>query len=183
MIRSLFLMLALCIAYSAHALDASDKATEISRRGNWQIIEFAGAKQLIYRLSSTSIDGTEKHVVFDFVPSLDCSPTPAVMIVRFNSYNPVFNEGMLPLAFKLPSQSQEMELTKTTMSEGDTFAFFAFEKLSVATILKSQDKGKLAVWIPPSGDGRVKRTDNIYFSLEGFASASKEAKRLCRESK
>jgi hypothetical protein len=65
------------------------------------------------------------------------------------------------------------------MSEDDTFAFFIFKKLTAKTLLQSKDKGKLAIWIPPSGDGVIKKSGNIYFSLEGFSLAYKEAKRLC----
>ena len=74
-------------------------------------------------------------------------------------------------------------MVKTEMSEGDTFAFFPFEKLTVKTLLQSKDKGKLAIWIPASGDGIVKKSGNIYFSLEGFSLAYREAKRLCEDSK
>jgi hypothetical protein len=185
MIQLLFLLftLSLWIAQPAYAVDATDSVTEISQSGHWQVTEFAGAKQLIYRLSTSSINTKREHIVFDFVPSKNCLPTPAVMIVNLDSYNEVFNAGLLPVAYKLPSQKQATELVKTDMSEGDTFAFFSFKKFTVKTLLQSGDRGKVAVWIPASGDGTVKKSGNMYFSLDGFSLAYKEAKRLCGDNK
>jgi hypothetical protein len=170
-------------AHPTFAVDATDSATEIRKIGSWNIIEFAGAEQMIYRLTTDSIDGTPKHIVFDIAPSNDCTPTSAVLIMKFASYNPTFDEGAVPFAYKVSGQKEAMELTKSAMSEGDQFAFFSFEKLTVSLLRRSGDKGKLAVWIPPSGDGAVKRTSNIYFPLEGFSQASNKATRLCRESR
>lgn len=183
MIWLLYVLLVLVLAvHPAFAVDATDRATEIRKIGSWNIIEFAGAEQIIYRLSADSIDGAPTHIVFDIVPSNDCTPIPAVMIMKFASYDPVFNEGSVPFAYKAPGEKEAWELTKSAMSEGDLFAFFSFEELTVSLLRRSRDKGKLAVWIPPSGDGTIKRSGNIYFPLEGFSEASNKAIRLCRES-
>lgn len=179
MIRFLFLIFTLWLTHPAYAVDALENVTEIRQNGHWQIIEFAGGEQLMYRLSSISINKMRKHIVFDFIPSKGCLATPAVIIENLDSYEDDLNAAVLPFAYKLPSQKQAIELVKTIMSEGDTFAFFPFEKLTVTALLQSGDKGKLAVWIPASGDGTVKRSGNTYFSLDGFSLAYKVAKRLC----
>jgi len=165
------------------AVDAIDKATEMRKIGSWNIIEFAGAEQIIYRLSTDSIDGAPRHIVFDITPSNDCIPIPAVLIMRLVSYNSAFNGGRMPFAYKVPGQKEVFEVTKSEMSEGDLFVFFSFDKLTVSLLRRSGDKGKLAIWIPPSGDGAIERSSNIYFPLEGFSEASNKATRLCRENR
>lgn len=183
MIRFLFFIFILWIINPAYAVDATDKITNNIQIGQWQVVEFAGSEQIIYRMSSDSINTPSTNIIFDFVPSIDCLSPAATMIVNFKSYNDFFNAGVSVFAYKLPNQKQTIEMVKTEMSEGDTFAFFPFEKLTVKTLLQSKDKGKLAIWIPASGDGIVKKSGNIYFSLEGFSLAYREAKRLCEDSK
>jgi hypothetical protein len=181
--NALIFILLFCTTNSSYAFDATNSVTEISQSAHWRVIEFAATAQLIYRLSSTSINDARQVIVFDFVPAKDCVPTPAVMVSSLKSYNNNFDEGMLPLAYKLPNQEQSMEMVKTVMSKGDTFAFFSFEQLKAPKLLNAKDRGKLAIWIPASGDGTVKRSGNIYFSLEGFSPAYLGAKRLCDDSK
>ena len=82
------------------------------------------------------------------------------------------------MEYKLPNQKGiTSELVKTTMTEGDEFEFLEFTKLTVKKLLLI--KGNLTIWIPASGDGDVKRSGNMYFSLDGFSTAYKEAKRSC----
>lgn len=183
MLRTLIFILVFCMTNASYAVDATRSVTEINQSGHWRVIEFAAATQLIYRLSSTSINDARQVIVFDFVPAKDCVPTPAVMVSSLQSYNKTFDEGMLPLAYKLPGHEQSMEFVKTVMSKDDTFAFFPFEQLKAPNLLNARDRGKLAIWIPASGDGTVKRSGNIYFSLEGFSPAYLDAKRLCGDSK
>lgn len=108
---------------------------------------------------------------------------PALMIVNFNSYDEIFNSGVFPMAYKIPNQKEAIEAVKTEMPLGDTKAIFFFKKLIAKKLLQSGDKGNLIVWIPPSFDGEVNGSDNIYFSLDGFSSAYKEVTRLCRYNK
>ena len=183
MIRLLVFLVVLFFGFNSYAFDATNNVTEISQNGHWRVIEFAAKTQLIYRLSSTSINDTRQSINFDFVPTKDCVPTAALMVSSLKTYNKVFDEGMLILAYKLPDQEQSIEMIKTVMSKGDTFAFFPFGKLIVPKLLNAKDRGKLAIWIPASGDGTVKRSDNIYFSLDGFTAAYEETKRLCNDNK
>lgn len=183
MTRWLALIGCLSLSSQALAIDASGNVTEITRSGHWQIIEFAAQRQLIYRISSDAKNSKEKHITFDFVPARKCEPTPALFITRQNSYNPVLDEGFVPLAYKLPEQKESMEITKTAMKQGDVFAFFQFQRLTTKSLIQSGDKGHLAIWIPQSGDGTVKRSENIYFSLEGFAHAYDKARQLCNDSR
>ena len=86
------------------------------------------------------------------------------------------------MEYKLPTQTEATpELVKTVISEGDEFEFLEFSKLTAKTLLL--DNGNLAIWVPASGDGDVKRSENMYFPLDGFSIAYKEAKRLCDDKK
>lgn len=183
MIRFLFFIFTLWIINPAYAVDAIDKITKNIQIGQWQVVEFAGSEQIIYRMSSDSINTPGTNIVFDFIPSKDCLSPTATMIVNFKYYNDNLNAGMSIFAYKLPKQKQAIEMVRTVMSAGDTFAFFPFEKLTVKLLLQSKDKGMLNIWIPPSGDGVIKKSGNIYFSLEGFSLAYKKANRLCEDSK
>lgn len=181
MIRFIILLSALLIATSAFAVDASKNVTEITKSGRWQVVEFAMQKQIIYRIASTSTNVEETHITFDLVPSNNCEPTPALMLSQRDSYNPNLDEGVVPFAYKLPGQNESVEITKTTMQRGDTFAFFQFKRLTAKTLLQSKDKGNLAIWVPASGDGAVTRSGNIYFSLNGFSKAYWKAQKLCND--
>lgn len=183
MFRTVIFVFVICVASTSYAADARNIITEIAQSGRWLVIEFAAQTQLTYRLSSTSVNDTRQVVTFDFVPAESCIPTPAVMVSSMNSCSKLFDDGIFPLAYKLPGKEQSMEFVKTAMSKGDTFAFFVFEQLKAPDLLDARDKGKFAIWIPASGDGRIKRGGNIYFSLEGFSTAFLEAKKLCQDSK
>jgi hypothetical protein len=179
-IKSIILTCALTVACAGHAVDFTNKMTEIKKSGHWQVVEFAGANQLMYRLATTSINNNNINLVFDFLPSKDCLPSPAVMIIEFDSYKKVFDEGLTLMEYKLPREKgQTIELIKTVMSEGDKFAFFPFEKLTAKRVSQANDKGKLAIWVPKGYE--VKRSENMYFSLDGFTLAYKEAKKLCSD--
>ena len=145
---------------SVYAVDATKHATKSLTIGKWQITEFAAPTQMIYRLSSDSINFGEKHIVFDFLPSRRCTPSPAVMIIKRDAYNPDLDDGRVMLAYKIPNQVEASELTKTVMQRGDTFVFFQFVGLTTTKLLQSKDAGNLAVWVPGSFDGTVKRSDN-----------------------
>jgi hypothetical protein len=173
---------ALYLAFASsnvYAVDATSSATKILTFDKWKIIEFAAQRQIFYRVSSDSTNFPDQHIVFDFVPSNKCLPTPALMIVRRDSYNPDLDDGRVILAYKLPGQPEVSELTRTVMQRGDTFAFFQFTELSAAKLAAPKSEGSLAIWVPPSFDGVVKRSSNIYFSLDGSRGAINKAKALC----
>jgi hypothetical protein len=181
MIKILALLFVLFTVSNASAVDVSSSVTETRKFEHWQVTEFAGARQLMYRASSQSIDRKPWYLAFDVTPLNGCVPLPAVLIVKYDSYVPVFNKGLLIYSYKSPNQKEATELTKSEMSPGDRFAFFTFKALTIGWLLRSEDRGKLAMWIPASGDGKVKQSDNVYFSLQGLSLASKEATRLCIE--
>lgn len=179
MSRALLFVLLFCITNSIHALDATDRMTAISQSGRWQAVKSAASKQTIYRLESTSTNNPDITIFFKFIPSNDCVPKPAVMIMQFSSHHENLGGGLIIFEYKLPSREKTAELVKTTMSDGAKSAFFSFEKLAAQPLLGADDKGRIAIWVPASGDGTVKRSEDIYFSLQGFSAAYKETKRLC----
>lgn len=181
MYRTLLFIALLCGTHSSYGVDKSNSMTETNRIGSWQVIEFAAPTQLIYRLASTSINDPRANVVFDFVPSKGCDPGPAVMIFEFESYIESLDGGQAIYAYKISNHTRPFELVETVMSKGDRFAFFRFNQLTTEFLLGSNDKGRLSVWTPASGDGVVKRSSNIYFSLDGISSAYQEAFRKCSE--
>jgi hypothetical protein len=179
-IKSIILAGALSATCTAYGVDATNNLTEIKKAGHWQVLEFAGANQLLYRLATTSINNGNTNIVFDFFPSKGCLPAPAVMIMEFDSYQKSLDEGIVIMEYSIPrDKEQTTELIKTAMSEGDKYAFFQFEKLTAKRIYQSDDKGKLAIWIPKGHE--VERSGNMYFSLDGFTLAYQEAKKLCSD--
>ena len=168
---------------AAIAVDATRSATEVLRSGRWLLIEFAAREQLVYRISSQSSNSDKNYLAFDFAPSDKCVPLPAVMSSAFKAYSPALDHGNVPMSYRSPGQSESTEVTETEMAPGDSFAFFQFKGLTTALLLKSHDKGSLSVWVPGSGDGTVKRSGNIYFSLEGFTAAYQGAWKRCHDNR
>jgi len=183
MCRALFASaLLLCVA-TAQAVDASRAATRSFQSGSWKVIEFAGAQQLVYRLVSDSTNEAETHLAFDMAPSDRCEPRPAVMIRRMDRFLPDLADGLIPMTFKVPGQSDSPDLAKTAMRPDDPFAFFQFSRLTAQAVAQAHDRGSLATWIPGSGDGSVKRSSNIYFALDGFENGLARARRMCLDNR
>jgi hypothetical protein len=168
---------------TTYAVDATSSATEVLKSGRWLIIEFAAKQQLIYRVSSQATNSENSYLAIDFAPSRKCVPAPAVMSSIMNSYSSALNDGLIPISYRPPGQSETAEVAKTAMTPGDDVAFFQFKGLTAELLLKSRDKGSLAVWIPGSDDGSVVRTNNTYFSLDGFTAAYNGARRRCNDNR
>jgi hypothetical protein len=83
------------------------------------------------------------------------------------------------IAIKNGGHAHSIELVKTSMAKNDHFAFFAFKILTAERLLHVKEAGRLAIWIPGSGDGSVKRSSTTYFSLDGFAHAYQRAISQC----
>jgi hypothetical protein len=166
-------------ATDASAVDGSKSASRSMQFGSWQVIEFAGREQLIYRFVSDSTSRAETHLAFDVAPSDHCAPHAAVLISNMGRFNPTYADGLMPLSFKIPGQAEVQEITKSAMERGSPLAFFQFTKLSAAGLMSANDRGSLAVWIPGRGDGHVKRSSNIYFALDGYGAAYASARQQC----
>ena len=183
-IRCLVALLGTFLFTSAtYALDATSSATEVLKNKRWLLIEFAAKQQLIYRVSSQATNSEDSYLAIDFAPSRKCVPAPAVMSSIMSSYNSALDDGLVPMSYRPPGQSETTEVAKTAMSPGDDVAFFQFHGLTAGLLLKSRDKGSLAVWIPGSGDDSVKRSNNTYFSLDGFTNAYIEARKRCNNNR
>lgn len=182
MTRWLILLYAVALPTIASAFDSSSDVTDVISSGDWQIIEFAAKTQLTYRISAESKNAGKTYIVFDFIPVNKCEPTPAVMIVQ-QAYNPYLKDGFIPLDYKIHGQKKGVDLAKTVMEHGDPFAFYQFHNLTAKWLLSPHDRGNLAIWIPASGDGSIKRSDNIYFSLDGYSAAYKKASQLCNDNR
>lgn len=168
---------------TAYAVDATSSATEVLKSKRWLLIEFAAQQQLIYRVSSQATNSENSYLAIDFAPSRKCVPTPAVMSSIMSSYSSALDDGLVPISYRPPGQSETTEVTKTSMTPGDDVAFFQFKGLTAGLLLKSRDKGSLAVWIPGNGDDSVKRSNNTYFSLDGFTTAYTEARKRCNDNR
>jgi hypothetical protein len=175
----LLLFLLLSMVKTADAVDAEREVTKVEKNGDWQIIEFAGHSRLLYRISSTSINSHSDNIVFDFGTADGCRPTPATLITDHKSYQSSLSNGVLIIAYKVPGEEDNVELVKTFMAKSDRFVFITFQKLTTERLLRGKEAGRLAIWIPGSGDGSVKRSSNIYFSLDGFAHAYQRATSQC----
>lgn len=168
---------------TTYAVDATSSATEVLKSGRWLLIEFAAKQQLIYRVSSRATNSENSYLAIDFAPSRKCVPAPAVMSSVMSSYSSALDDGLIPMSYRPPGQSETTEVAKTAMTPGDDVAFFQFKGLTAELLLKSRDKGSLAVWIPGSGDGSVKRSNNTYFSLDGFTTAYNGARKRCNDNR
>lgn len=182
-LRLLAMFGALSISNTAFAVDASGSATEIMKSGRWFLIEFAAEQQLFYRIGSQATNLESSYIAFDFVPSEKCMPAPAVMHVIMNSYAPDLADGVVLMSYKLPGQPESTDATKTAMAPGDNVAFFQFHELTIELLQRSHDKGSVSIWVPESGDGTVKRSGNIFFSLSGFTNALNTATRRCNDNR
>lgn len=183
MIRVFIILSLICTWQLANAVDAENHATKEEIIGDWRLTEFALPYQMYYRISSISINQKGWDMVFDIAPSDDCLPKSAVMVVNFGSYIEILDNGLISLSYKLSEQKEIMEISKTIMAKGDNFAFFVLEKLTVKYLLQAKPFERLATWIPASGDGIVKRSSNVYYSLNGFPLAYKKARELCAANK
>jgi hypothetical protein len=177
--KSVLAILAASLCQFCIASDGSGAATQIQTFGRWEVIEFAGANGLIYRISSDSINHKTTNIVFDVATETGCTESPAVMISKMKSYSPPLNGGKVTMTYRMPGQADQTDLTKTAMQKGDLFAFFQFSSLSAENLQRSPPEGNLAIWIPGSGDGAIKKTPNIYFSLDGFEYARAAAVNKC----
>lgn len=179
-IRLMILVCALLTTPIAKAFDYTDRISDIKEFGHWQVVEFAGPGQIGYRLATTSIIHPNIHIAFDFLPSKNCLSAPAIMIIKYDSYIESLDDGLVILTYKFPKEKkQTTEFVKTEMSKRDSFAFLLFQKLTTKKFYRAGDKGKLAIWVP--GVYYFAPSDNMYFSLDGFMSAYKEAKKSCTD--
>lgn len=178
-----FLFAFFFISNLTYAFDATNLASIKNTYDDWSVIEFPMPKGLIYRISTTSLVSKKEHLTFDFLPNGACQAEPAVMVQELKGYEKALDGGMLPFEFKIPNQASTVDIVKTQMQKGDKFVFFAFTKLDAQKLLNSSLGGRVAMWIPPSGDGTVKRSENIYFSLNGVGAAYNQARRLCLANK
>ncbi len=177
--RVLIFMLAILVFSSnGHAVDATKLISLNEKIDDWQMVEFALPKDLLYRVASYSINEPNSNLAFDFVAPT-CQPDGLILVRKFDSYKKSLDNGKLLMAYKIPGQEENFELVSTEMVKGDKYAFFKFSQLGANALLSQNSSGRLAIWIPQSGDGRVERGENIYFSLKGFLAAYNLAKSAC----
>ena len=175
---SLFIFFVSCfISSSSNAVDASSAAKVIYQNGSWKIVEITGNSKILYRIATDSINLKDTHLTIDFLKQ--CKAEPVVMIKKFSIYNPLLNKGKLILQYRIPDLLENQEIVETEMSQGDTWAFFNFKNLMIEKLYIAKESSRLAIWVPESGDGEVKRSANFYFSLEGFKTVYVKAKGMC----
>lgn len=170
------------ISDSSLAVDATGRITDAVKFGKWQVLEFAADSQLIYRVGATSSNAPYMHIAFDFAPMIGCKSKSAVLILKLDEYDPVYDDGAFAWSYKTPGGKESTEFVSSAMSQGDTFAFFQFNHLTPALLQRSNGKGNLSIWMPPSGDGTIKRGPNIYFPLSGLPESIRLAQKKCKES-
>jgi hypothetical protein len=163
-----------------NAADLTNNISEIKNIGDWQLVEVVGGDQVGYRVATTSILKPNITLVFDFLPSQNCLPSPVVMIINFDSYTRSLDQGLVILEYKFPKEkSPTIEAVNTMMSHGDSFAFFPFKTLTIDKFSNALDKGKLAIWVSKGSD--YEKSGSMFFSLDGFTSAYKKAKKSCED--
>jgi hypothetical protein len=166
------------ISTSCCAVDATNVAKIIYESGGWKVVEIAGQSKMLYRIATDSINIKDTHLTIDFISQ--CKADSVVMVKKFQEYNPILNNGKLILQYRIPDAYENQEIVDTEMSQGDSYAFFKFSKLRADNFYIAKETSRLAIWVPESGDGHVKKSSNFYFSLEGFRSVYTKAKSLCQ---
>ena len=177
----IFVVLGCIMSSRAAAVDASDISKVIYENGSWKIIEISAKTRIIYRMATDSINIKDTHLTIDLLNQ--CKFEPLVMVKKFAKYNPLMSKGKLILQYRIPDLLENQEIVDTEMTEGDTYGFFSFKNLLADNLFISKESSRLAIWVPPSGDGRVQRSANTYFSLEGFKVVYSKAKSLCNDNK
>lgn len=175
-----FVAITLFFTTLVNAVDLTNNISEIKNIGDWQLVEVIGGNQVGYRVATTSILKPNITLVFDFLPSKNCLPSPIVMIINFDSYTQSLDQGLVILEYKFPKEKlSTVEAVNTMMSIGDRFAFFPFKTLTIDKFTNAHDKGKLAIWVSKGND--YEKSGSMFFSLDGFTSAYKKAKKSCEE--
>lgn len=168
---------------SLHAEDYTDKAVKAVKIGDWNLIEFAAEEQIIYKVATEALNQNlkETYVSFYLSTSTRCEPSTAEMNMLLGSYSETLAHGNVPMSYKIPGKKEHTEVVDTRMEKGDLFAFFKFHALTLKSLLSTDDQGNLSIWIPGSGDGTVKRSSNMYFSLQGLNLTYSTARKRCME--
>ncbi|EGQ5322070.1 hypothetical protein ACO1Y9_13500 [Klebsiella quasipneumoniae] len=179
----IFTLLFCSLPFRSYSDDFSNKAVKSYQAGDWVVVEFAADKQLVYKMATEAINKNlkETYLSFYFTPPQSCKPTTAEIVMFMGGYNDALDGGKVPMAFKIPGGKEDVEVVDTSMQKNDQFAFFKFQQLTVQKLMSSPGNGNLAVWIPSSGDKRVKGSSNMYFSLNGFKQAYAIANKLCTD--
>ncbi len=163
---------------TVYAVDATKLVAIDEKIDDWQMVEFALPKGLLYKIESYSISDKNSNLAFDFIaPS--CKPDSLILVRKFDSYIKSLDSGKLLMVYRIPGQEENAEIVTTEMAKGDKYAFFKFTKLDVNALLAANHPGRLAISVPQSRDGKVARGVNIYFSLKGFVAAFNSAKSAC----
>jgi hypothetical protein len=171
--------LALAWVSATYAVDGGKLATKVETFASWQVIQFALPTTSLYRLAATSVNYPAATITVDLSDA--CLPRRVVMNWNVGDHTSAFSGTPLVLAYKIPGEKDDLEFVMGERSADDTLAFFPFKKLTATRLFATQSKGNLAIWIPASGDGTVKRSSNMYFPLEGFTAAYNRAKKLCTD--
>ncbi|HGV3449933.1 TPA: hypothetical protein ACNGYZ_003481 [Raoultella planticola] len=170
-------------SFGGGAADYTERATKAVKIGDWNIIEFAADKQIIYKMATEALNQNLKETYFSFylTTSDKCKPSLAEMSMLLGGYSETLAHGHIPFSYKIPGQKEITEVVQTRMEQGDQYAFFKFQQLSLRKLMSSGSKGNLAIWVPASGNGEVHGSSNMYFSLNGLSQAYSAAMRLCSD--
>ena len=121
------------------------------------------------------------HLTIDLLNQ--CKYESVIMIKKFKEYSPIMTKGKLILQYKISNHLENQEIVETDMSKGDTYGFFKFKNLLAENLYAAKESSRLAIWVPASGDGQVKRSENFYFSLNGFKNVYSKAQSLCSDNR
>jgi hypothetical protein len=171
--------LALTVLRTAHGVDASKLASKVEKFESWQASQFALPRALLYRMAAVSANYPDVTITVDL--SDECLPLGVVL--NWKAGNALSNGSLVMFAYKIPGGKENQELVAGVSSPHDAFAFFPFQTLTAKQLYATNGRGNLTVWIPASGDGTVKRSSNIYVSLEGFTAAYDRVTKLCMDNR
>ncbi len=162
--------------------DASRWASVVANVGDWNVVQFLLPKGIFFRIASDSANSGlrpwEQYISFDFRPDHKCAQPLMVLAHHEASYVAAFDGGFLPISYKIPGQPESDDLATTEMLRGDSYSYAQLH-MAADKLLLAHDKGFLVMWIPGSGDGTIRRSANVYFSLSGFTGAYQKAMSMC----
>jgi hypothetical protein len=182
-VQIFLLILGFSFISSVYAVDATNRSVSDTKYENWRVIEFTMPRQMMYRLASVSINDKSQSITFDLNTHNNCRPDSAILVSENSYASKSSKQGKMIYEYKVPGQTTSVELVNTVIEINDRFEFASFQRLTLPLLLETADKGNLAIWIPASGDGVVKRSENIFFSLRGLTRAYNQARKLCFENR
>jgi hypothetical protein len=178
-VTSLFLLLVIARISGA---DGYAPQTRTYTYGKWRVVQLDPSATMLIAISSTSINDAHTSISVDM--KNNC--TLGSLTLRWKAGNLLLDTedfGVLSVrSFGITIADQPEELhTGTDRRSPDTDdRYFTFGGFASQRLYGIKGHGNLAIWVPSIDDSSAVRSENFYFSLDGFDRADDRATKLCK---